>query len=152
MSARYSIPIPNLDTNTFDELLTLPLKQPAVWNAFLARTTATNTSASAVQGRSSVKPAPQTLQFHPAHSVPDVWQPHGSLTTMPTTRPDTSCANVPMPLPRLNQVDEASISTAAAVNMLPVAPKKENMAYKTTPCRHFTLNRGWCPWGDDCCL
>ncbi|KAI0290368.1 hypothetical protein BC826DRAFT_1106495 [Russula brevipes] len=29
-------------------------------------------------------------------------------------------------------------------------PKKEDMAYKTTPCRHFTLNQGWCPYGDGC--
>ncbi|KAH8987423.1 hypothetical protein EDB92DRAFT_1875613 [Lactarius akahatsu] len=32
------------------------------------------------------------------------------------------------------------------------APRKVDMSYKTTPCRHFTLNRGWCPWGDDCCF
>jgi hypothetical protein len=155
MSTQYSIPIPNLDLNTFDELFTLPLKQPAVGNAFLARTTTTNATASGVQGWSIVKPAPRTLQFQPAHSLSDVWRPHGSLTTMPTTRPDTSCASVPMPLPRFNQVDEASnstISTTAAVNTMCVGPKKESMAYKTTPCRHFTLNRGWGSWGDDCCL
>jgi hypothetical protein len=42
-----------------------------VWNVFLARTTTTNASASAVQGQSIVNPAPQTLQFHPAHSAWD---------------------------------------------------------------------------------
>jgi hypothetical protein len=46
MSTQYSIPILNLDLNTFDKLLALPLKQPVVWNMFLARTTATNASAS----------------------------------------------------------------------------------------------------------
>jgi hypothetical protein len=72
MSTQYSIPIPNLDLNTLGEFLTLPLIQPAFGNALLTKTTTTNASTGAVQGHSIIKPAPQTLRFQPAQSLPGV--------------------------------------------------------------------------------
>jgi hypothetical protein len=150
MCTQYSIPIPNLDSG---DLSALPMIPSPMWNAFLTNAVASNAHGGAIQGQNIVPPMPPAPRFPPAQPAPGLWQTRDALATIRTTRSDISCAGAPMP-PN-NQVDQASISTtpaATAVNNPHVAPKKSQLAYKTTPCRHFTLNRGWCPWGDNCCL
>jgi hypothetical protein len=158
-SMQCSIPIPNLDMNTYREFPAASLMPPPMVNAFPTRTITTNSGASAVQGQAIVSPAPRPPRFQAAPPIPGLWQPQGAQTIMQSIRPDTTCASAPMPLHRLHQADLPSVSvapTVAAVNYphgaTSMAPRKLHMAYKTTPCRHFTLNRGWCPWGDSCCL
>jgi hypothetical protein len=144
MCTQYSIPIPNLDSG---DLSAIPMIPPPMWNAFLTNAVASNAHGSAVQGQ---PPAPQ---FPPAQPAPGLWQTQDALATIQTARSDVSCAGAQMP--HNNQGDQAPVSTnpaAANVNYPHGAPKKAQLAYKTTPCRHFTLNRGWCPWGDNCCL
>ena len=69
--------------------------------------------------------------------------------------PLSTCAPMPPCLSPLDQFSNPGTPMAVAskpTQVTSIAPKKDDMAYKTTPCRHFTLNRGWCPWGDECGL
>ncbi|KAF8485704.1 hypothetical protein DFH94DRAFT_707120 [Russula ochroleuca] len=92
----------------------------------------------------------------PALPVQGPWQPQGSPPTARTALSGPFSSRMPMP-PHpspLDQEEPKPVTPAGVVSQHPqatsIAPKKEDMAYKTTPCRHFTLNQGWCPWGDDC--
>jgi hypothetical protein len=159
MSEQFSIPIPNLESNPFD-FSPLSLMPLPIGNAVASTTTKTmvqqeNNGMSALDG-CKVSSAPPAPCVPPALPVPGLWQPQGSPPTARTTASGQFSSRVTMP-PRssfLNQ--EPKPVTPVVVPKHPqvtsMAPKKEDMAYKTTPCRHFTMNQGWCPWGDECGL
>jgi hypothetical protein len=85
-----------------------------------------------------------------------LWQPQGSSPAARTIASGPFSARVPMSSHPSVLNQETRPVTSAVVpkhtQVTSIAPKKEDMAYKTTPCRHFTLNQGWCPWGDECGL
>jgi hypothetical protein len=163
MSEQFSIPVPNLELNPF-EPPPLSLMTPSVGNAVAATTNRTMTpqenNREYVFDECKVVPsAPPAPRMPPAMPVQGLWQPEaqGPLHTARAIGSGPLSARAPMP-PRPSPLDQGPNPGTPAVvapkhpQVTSNAPKKDDMAYKTTPCRHFTLNRGWCPWGDDCGL
>ena len=158
MSEQFSIPIPNLELKPF-VFPPLSLMPPPAGDTATTTTTKSSmlqeNSGGSIIERPKVFSAPPAPRMPPALPVPGVWQPQGS---PPTTRTNSSgpfSARAPRS-PRPSTVDQPKPVTPAGVvshtQATSIAPKKEDMAYQTTPCRHFTVNRGWCPWGDECGL
>ncbi|KAH9954359.1 hypothetical protein BC827DRAFT_1272706 [Russula dissimulans] len=79
-------------------------------------------------------------------------QPAQAVSAPPTQQLMPVHARVPVPQRQLlfDQQPAIPMAQREVVSKRPVAPKKGDMAYKTTPCKHYTMNQGWCPWGDQC--
>ncbi|KAI9434402.1 hypothetical protein H4582DRAFT_1979734 [Lactarius indigo] len=124
MSKQYSIPIPQLDLDPLD-FPPLGMIPPTMANALPTTngTTATVTSNLAKTSRGQ-RPENASPTGRYNHEGPISATPPGAVATYTHGVPNPSVT----------------------------VPRKVDMSYKTTPCRHFTLNRGWCPWGDDCCF
>jgi hypothetical protein len=164
MSEQFSIPVPNLEFGPF-EPPPLSLMAPSVGNLNAVAPTTNKTMMPQENNKDHVfderkmPRAPPAPRMPPALPVQSLWQ-HEIQSSPHTARAIGSgplSPRAPMP-PRPSPWDQGpnlEIPTAAVPKHPPatsIAPKKDDMAYKTTPCRHFTLNRGWCPWGDDCGL
>jgi hypothetical protein len=96
---------------------------------------------------------------HTTVTVPSNFR--GQQPEVPSLEPMQPFPRAPTHIPRSESTKsqyyhEGSTPPGAAahdkLNSSTTAPRKVDMSFKTTPCRHFTLNRGWCPWGDECCL
>lgn len=127
MSKQYDIPVPQLDLDSLDFS---PLGMSMA-------TTAPNGNFRSQQQQPEVPSAPQAPRLEPAQPIPH------APTHVPQSAPATN---------RYNHEGPISATPMYAHETLTAAPRKLDISYKTTPCRHFTLNRGWCPWGDDCCF
>ena len=126
MSKQYAIPVPQLDLDSLD------LSGMMANNNFRGQ-------------RPEVPSAPQAPRLEPARAFPHAVAPtHVPQNAPPSTtnRYNNEGYNSATPTP--TYAHESTTTT--------IAPRKLDMSYKTTPCRHFTVNGGWCPWGDDCCL
>ena len=162
MSEQFSIPVPNLEMNPF-EPPQLSLMTPSVGNAVGTTTDKAmmpqETNKKYLFDERKVPGAPLAPRIPPALPVQGLWQP------TPRGSPHTAHAFASGPLsararmtPRLSPSDQGPNPGAPTVvaperpQVTSIAPKKDDMAYKTTPCRHFTVNQGWCPWGDECGL
>jgi len=161
MSEQFSIPVPNLEVNPFDPS-PLSLMKPSAGNAVATSTNKTMPQESKkkyVFDECKVPSAPPAPRMPPALPVPGCWQPEteGSPGAARAIASGPLSARAPMP-PRPSPLDQGansetpSVATSKHSQATFIAPKKDDLAYKTTPCRHFTLNRGWCPWGDECGL
>ena len=163
MSKQFSIPVPNLEVNPFDPP-PLSLMTPSAENAAASTTNKPMVSQGVnkkkiVFDEPEVPSAPPAPRIPPALPVLGFWQSETE-GLPPTVRAIASgplSARGPMS-PRPSPLDQGAnpgIPTAIAPKHPQVtsnAPKKDDPAYKTTPCRHFALNQGWCPWGDECGL
>jgi hypothetical protein len=157
MSSQYAIPIPNLDSNLFQLPSLSPM--PPVANAELA-ITAKAIAAPKNNGYfvpAAPAPTPAAPRLHPAQPVPGSWPSRGMPHYAQTIASGPFYADTPAQSrpPPLHQQPIPVAPTGVVFQRPPTtstAPKKEDMAYKTTPCRHFTLNQGWCPYGDGCGL
>jgi hypothetical protein len=157
MSEQFSIPIPDLDLKPF-EFPPLSLMPPPVGNEVTTKTmTQQETHGRSVLDGRKVFSAPPAPRMPPALPVQGSWQPQDSPPTARTIASGPFSARAPM-APRPSPLDQElkPVAPAGVIAKHPqatsIAPKKEDLAYKTTPCRHFTLNQGWCPWGDACGL
>ena len=162
MSEEFSIPVPNLELNPFDTP-PLSLMTPSVGNVVAMTTNKTarpqENNKKYVSDERKVPGAPPAPHMPPALPTLGLRQPEtqGLPRTARAIASGPLSARAPMP-PRPSPSDQfPNPGTPTAVASKPtqvtsIAPKKDDMAYKTTPCRHFTLNRGWCPWGDECGL
>jgi hypothetical protein len=162
MSEQFSIPVPNFELNPFDSPQ-LSLMAPSVGNAVATTTNKTmmpqETNRKYVFDERTVPGAPLAPRMPPGLPVQGLWQPtpRGSSQTARMIASGPLSARAPLPL-RPSPLDQGSNPGTPTVVMserpqvTSIAPKKDDMAYKTTPCRHFTLNHGWCPWGDECGL
>ncbi|KAI0268440.1 hypothetical protein BGY98DRAFT_1190675 [Russula aff. rugulosa BPL654] len=154
MSEQFSIPVPNLELNPF-EPPPLSLMTPSVGNAVAATTNRTMTPQ-----ENNKEYVFDERRWCLAHHRPPVcrllclYKVCGSLNPGPTSH----CAR-DWVWPALRTRAHATASSPLDQGPIPGtpavvvpkhpqvtsnAPKKDDMAYKTTPCRHFTLNRGWC--------
>jgi hypothetical protein len=162
MSEQFSIPVPNLESNPFDSS-PLSLMTPSVGNAVATTTNKTmmpqaNNKKYLFDER-KVPSAPPAPRIPPALSVPGLWPPEtqGSPHTARAIASGPLSARAPMP-PRPSPLDQGPNPGTPTVvvpkhpQVTSIAPKKDDLAYKTTPCKHYTLNQGWCPWGDECGL
>jgi hypothetical protein len=140
MSSQFSIPVPNLDMNSF-ELPPLPLIASPVANAFSATTAAAMTThknnGNGIPDEPMLPTAPSAPLLQP---VPVLYQTE----VAPGNLRATAQGPLSTAAPRQQQSKHGHVTSNA--------PKKGDMAYKTTPCRHFAMNNGWCPWGDECGL
>jgi len=142
MSQHYSIPIPQLDLNPF-EFPPLGIVPPAVASTLPTNIGTANNLASIFHGKQSEVPLTlQAPRLQPAQS------PHVP-THLSTKSPPSSHGN---PVLSATTHEVAARSTKETFKTSATGSRKFDMSYKTTPCRHFTLNGGWCPWGDECCL
>ncbi|KAI9454714.1 hypothetical protein F5148DRAFT_1228830 [Russula earlei] len=155
MSSQFSMPIPHLDVNPFEfGSISTPVANNGPPTATMPVTTppANRTSVSNEPMVPILPPAPR---LPPAQPAPVFWKPQDTPPTIRTTATGPSVVGIPLQYfqPSLSQ-PPALVNAAEVVSRRPqvssTAPKKGDMAYKTTPCRHFTLNNGWCPWGDEC--
>ncbi|KAI0290365.1 hypothetical protein BC826DRAFT_1027265 [Russula brevipes] len=148
MSSVYAIPIPNLDSSPFQLPSLSP--RPPVANAESTITAKATTNGCSVPAAPAPTPAAPRLQL--AQPVHGSWPSQGVPHHAQAVASGPFCADTPVhsrPPPLHQQL----IPVAPVFQRPPAmstAPKKEDMAYKTTPCRHFTLNQGWCPYGDGC--
>lgn len=128
MSKQYSIPIPQLDLDPFDfpPLGMIPSNLAKNFRGQQPEVPSTPPTPRLghTQPFSTHTPKSASATGRYDHEVPISATPPGAVATYN------------------HEVPNSSIT----------APRKVDMSYKTTPCRHFTLNRGWCPWGDDCCF
>jgi hypothetical protein len=162
MSEEFSIPVPNLELNPFD-CPPLSLMTPSVENAVVTTTNNTmmpqENNKKYVFDERKVPSAPPAPRMPPAMPVQGLWQPEpqGLPHTARAIASGPLSARAPMP-PCPSPLDQGpnqgtpTVVVSEHPQVTSIAPKKDDMAYKTTPCRHFTLNQGWCPWGDDCGL
>jgi hypothetical protein len=162
MSEEFSIPVPNLESNPFDSP-PVSLMTPSVGNSVATTTNKTmmpqENNKKYVFDERKVPSAPPAPRMPPALPVQGLWQPEtkGSPHTARAIASGPLSARAPLP-PRPSPLDQGPNPGAPTVvvpkdpQVTSNAPKKDDLAYKTTPCRHFTLNRGWCPWGDECGL
>jgi hypothetical protein len=162
MSEQFSIPIPNLELNPLD-FLSLSLTPSPVPKAVPTTKTedimSQENSGRSVFDERKVPSAPPAPRMPPALPVLGLPQPEvrGSRPTAPTTTSGPFTTGVSLPS-RLSPLDQGPKPVAPAEvvskqsQVTSIAPKKDDMAYKTTPCKHFTVNQGWCPWGDRCGL
>ncbi|KAH8982862.1 hypothetical protein EDB86DRAFT_321790 [Lactarius hatsudake] len=146
MSKQYSIPIPQLDLDPFD-FPPLGMIPPTMANTLPTNngttTTVTSNLAKNLRGQQPEVPStPPTPRL--GHTQP--FSMHIPKSASATGRYDHE---VPISATPPGAV---ATYTHEVTNSSNTAPRKVDMSYKTTPCRHFTLNRGWCPWGDDCCF
>ena len=153
MSSQFSIPVPNLDMNSF-ELPSLPLMAPPVANAFSAIATH-NKNGNGIPDESMLPTPPSGPLLRLAQPVPVLYQTEGEPVNSRAAAPGSLSTTVPMQ-PRQPSLDQPANPVSRAVSkhghVTSTAPKKDDMSYKTTPCRHFAMNKGWCPWGDECGL
>lgn len=162
MSEQFSIPVPNLEMNPFDSP-PLSLMAPSVGNAVAANTNRTmmpqENNQKYVFDERKVPGAPPAPCMPPALPVQGLWQPEaqGPPRTARAIASGPLSARAPMP-PRSSPFDQGpnpgtpTVVESQHPQVTSTAPRKDDLAYKTTPCRHFTLNQGWCPWGDECGL
>jgi hypothetical protein len=162
MSEQFSIPVPNLELNPFDPP-SLSLMTPSVGNAVAATTNRTmmpqENNQKYVFDERKVPSAPPAPRMPAALPVQGLWQPEaqGPPRTARAIASGPLSARAPMP-PRSSPFDQCpnpgtpTVVESQHPQVTSTAPKKDDLAYKTTPCRHFTLNQGWCPWGDECGL
>jgi hypothetical protein len=158
MSSQFRIPVPDLDSNSL-YFSRLPFMVPPVANQVPATTnTATtltnNVTFTADENMALTTPPAPLLQ--PAQPVPGLYQTQSQVAplTVQTTASGPAASRLtrqPPFDPHFNAVSRAG-TVSKQVHATSTAPKKDDIAYKTTPCRHFTLNDGWCPWGDECGL
>lgn len=149
MSKQYSIPIPQLDLDPLD-FPPLGMIPPNMVNTLptTAGSTTTATSNLAKNSRCQqpeVSSTPQAPRLEPMQPLPR------APTHVPKSAsiPSQYCHEGPS---SATPPGAAGTYTHEKLNSSTTVPRKVDMSYKTTPCRHFTLNRGWCPWGDECCL
>lgn len=161
MSEQFSIPVPNLELNPF-EAPPLSLMTPSMGNAVAGTTNKTMIPKESKKkyvfderDEPSAPPAPRKPSVLP---VLGLWKPEAqdSPRAARTIAPGPLSARAPMP-PRPSPLDQGPNpgTPTVVVSERPQAsnaPKKGDMAYKTTPCRHYTLSQGWCPYGDECGL
>ena len=158
MSSQFHIPVPDLDSSSF-RLPRLPLMAPQVVNqvpeTMNASATMPTDNGTFIPDENVPHTAPPAPLLQPAQAVPGLYQTQGAPLSVQTTASGPPCAAAPGPVrrPPLDQYSNA-VSRVGTVSKqaTSTAPKKDDMAYKTTPCRHFALNDGWCPWGDECGL
>jgi len=158
MSSQFSIPVPNLDMGSF-ELPLLPLIAPPIANVIpgtktTAITTQKNDGNGITDGPMSLT-APSAPLVQHAQPVPVLHQTEGAPVNLWATAPgplSTAAPRKPRPPPLDQPANAVSRAASKHGHVASTAPKKDDMAYKTTPCRHFTMNNGWCPWGDECGL
>lgn len=162
MSEEYSIPVPDLESNPFFSP-PLSLMTPSVGNVFATTTNKQmmpqENNKKHVFDEYRVPSAPPATRMPPALPVQGLWQPEtqGLPHTARAIASGPLSARAPMP-PRPSPFDQGpnpgtpTMDVSKHPQVTSIAPKKDDMAYKTTPCRHFTLNQGWCPWGDECGL
>ncbi|KAI0261112.1 hypothetical protein BC834DRAFT_488309 [Gloeopeniophorella convolvens] len=139
MSSEYSIPVPNLDANPY---ALPPLSQ---LTARLQR--AQNHLQAGTQLPQPTKQQPSAAsQFHAARASP--WEVIAQFPSAAAQPPEPQfqralvpAQHAPLRRPYTNAYNQAA-------TMMP--PQRGDMAWKTTPCRHYTLNGGWCPWGPRC--
>lgn len=163
MSEQFSIPVPNLELNPFDPAPLSSMKSSAGNGV----ATATNQGMMPQESKKkyvfderTVPSAPPAPRMPPALPMQSLWHPESQASPVTTraiaSRPLSARAPMSSRLSPLDQGPNTGTPTTAVVSKNPpvtsIAPKKDDLAYKTTPCRHFTLNRGWCPWGDECGL
>jgi hypothetical protein len=162
MSEQFSIPVPNFEMNPFDPPPP-PSMTPSAANAVATTTNKTmmpqESKKKYVFDERQVPSAPSAPRVPPALPVLGLWKPEaqGSPHTTRAIASGPLFARTPMP-PRPSPFDQGpnpgnpTVDVSKHPQVTSMAPKKDDVAYKTTPCRHFTLNRGWCPWGDECGL
>jgi hypothetical protein len=157
MSSQFHIPVPDLDANSL-YISRLPFMAPPVANQVPA-TANTPTMAPTNVDENVPYTAPPAPLLQPAKPVPGLYQTQtqGAPLTGQATASGLACAAASglARHPPLDQHFNALSRTGALskqARATSTAPKKDDMAYKTTPCRHFALNDGWCPWGDECGL
>ena len=159
MSSQFSIPVPNLDLNSFELPPPLPLMAPPMANAISPTATTAVTTQKNDGNGTPVEPmltnAPSAPLLQPAQPVPVLYQTEGA----PIYSQATALGPLSTATPRqLRQHPLGQLANAASrvgskhVHVTSTAPQKGDIAYKTSPCRHFTRYNGWCPWGDDCGL
>jgi hypothetical protein len=160
MSSKFHIPVPNLDSDSF-HIPRLPFMAPQVVNqvqttANMATTTPTN-NGTFIPDEKVSRTAPPAPLLQPAQPVSGLYQTQGAPLAIQTTASGPPYVAAPRAA-RQSPLDQHSnlVSRAGTVpkqaHATSTAPKKDDMSYKTTPCRHFALNSGWCPWGDGCGL
>jgi len=149
MSKQYSIPIPQLNLDPFD-FPPLGMIPPTMANTLPTTmgptTTVTSNLTKNFRGQQPEVPStPLAPRLGPTQPFPR------APTHIPksASAPSRYCHEGP-----ISATPPAAVATYAheTHNSSATAPRKVDISYKTTPCRHFTLNRGWCPWGDECCL
>jgi len=158
MSSQFHIPVPDLDSNSLYNSR-LPFMAPPVANQVPVTTNAATTMPTNIVPDENVPlTAPPAPLLQPAQPVPGLYQTQiqGAPLTIRTTASGpvgtaTRLARQPPFDQHFNAVSRAGTVSKQA-HATSTAPKKDDMAYKTTPCRHFALNDGWCPWGDECGL
>ena len=159
MSSQFSIPVPNLDMNSFELPPPLPLMAPPMANAILA-TAATAITTQKNDGNGiPVEPmlttAPSAPLLQPAQPAPVLYQTEAAPVSYRATAPGPLSTTAPIQ-PRQYPLDQPANATSRVESkhghVTSTAPKKGDIAYKTSPCRHFTRYNGWCPWGDECGL
>ena len=157
MSKQYSIPIPQLDLDPLDldplDFPPLGMIPPNMVNTLPTTmgSTATATSNLANNLRAQqlkVPSTPQAPRLEPMQPFPrgPTHIPKSASTKSQYYHEGPTSATAP------GAAETYTRETRETLNTSTTAPRKVDMSYKTTPCRHFTLNRGWCPWGDECCL
>lgn len=161
MSEQFSIPVPDFELNPF-EAPPLSLMTPSMGKAVATTTNKTMMPQESKKkyvfderDEPSAPPAPRKPSVMP---VLGLWKPEAqeSSRTARTIAPGPPSARSPMP-PRPSPLDQGPNPGTPNVvvsehRQASNAPKKGDMAYKTTPCRHYTLSQGWCPYGDECGL
>lgn len=162
MSEQFSIPVPNLELGPFDPPSFALMTPPSVGNLNAVATTTNKTMMPQENNKDRVfderkmpgaPPAPRIPPALPAQGLwpPEIQGPPHAPRAI-GSGPLSARAPVPHRPPSLDQGPNRAAVVPKHPQVTSNAPKKGDMAYKTTPCRHFTLNRGWCPWGDDCGL
>ncbi|KAH9959038.1 hypothetical protein BJV74DRAFT_891090 [Russula compacta] len=155
MSLEYSIPIPNLDLKPF-EFPPIPRSAGNAVSTNVAAAIMKETkNRNSLQDELVIPAVPPAPRLQAAQPVPGLWQPQGTPSTVQTPATGPFSAHGPMaPRPPPLELESIPMAPAGVVTqhsqVTTTAPKKEDMAYKTTPCKHFTLNNGYCPWGDEC--
>ena len=157
MSEQFAIPIPNLESPfAFPPSLMPPPAGNTLTTTTTKATMPQENSGNFFIDRPKVFSAPPAPHMPTAVPVSGLWQPQSSPPTALTnpSGPFPRAPKSPHPSPLDRQPKPVSPVEVASKHpqLSSIAPKKEDMAYKTTPCRHFTVNRGWCPWGDECGL
>ena len=158
MSSQFSIPVPNLDMNSFG-LPLLPMMASPIANPIPTTTTTAITvqknNGNGIPNEPMLPTAPSAPLLQPAQPVPAPYQTEGAPVNLRATAPgplSTAAPRQPRQTPLDQPANPVSRAGTKHGNVTSTAPKKDDMAYKTTPCRHYTMNAGWCPWGDECGL
>jgi hypothetical protein len=161
MSSQFRIPVPDLDSNSlyFSRLpfMVPPVAEHVPATAKTSTMTPTN-NGTFVADENVPLAAPPAPLLPPAQHVPGFYQTQTQVAPLTVQNTSGLAGSAASRLTRQPPFDQHfnAVSRAGTVSKqahtTSTAPKKDDMAYKTAPCRHFALNEGWCPWGDECGL